>query len=575
MFIWFLEWPLRTSNFHNSLWYSTAMNAPTGMNILATTSTLAASIAMVPFTYVFGPVASLNMTVLMAPTLSSLAMYSLSHRFITRDVVRLTVGAIYGFSLIFLDSLQFGQINIGLAMIPPLVLLCLDSSLRSQNSNPIIIGSILGVLFSIQFFISSEMNAMMLIVYGLGIVAFFAFQAITGFRKEFSTLYFAQVSGVAIALSSTILGLPAWFALFGKGHITSGVWSGNLSSLGIDIRGLMLPHSYQTSPLTWNDRVALPSDEYIGLGIFAMSLLGLLLARRRLSAWLLAFGALLSIALSMGTRYRWLSPWRIFLHLPTTKNIAPNRFVIFALIFLALLLGMASDRIWNLATRIKSKTLVDLLGISSLAVGVLPMILYLAPAVPFPAQLLNVPRWLSTSAQRSSPADNLLVFPLAYTLDERSMAWQAIDKMRYSMAAGGGPTGQIGRNGLREAPGQKFLGEASLSFPVVPTFGTTAIRSVRDSLDGWRVSRVVLPTNRRNLSFYVVSPATVVALITAASGRIPQISTDAIVWNLRGIQFPPAVMTRPQFRDCVRVSPDHHSHLASVASCVLKLGRKV
>ncbi|HEV3132733.1 MAG TPA: hypothetical protein VGY51_12295, partial [Acidimicrobiales bacterium] len=77
LFTWFLEWPAYAlSHGHNPL-YSTALFHPTGVNLLSNTAEVGIGVVLAPVTWLFGPVATLNVALTLSPVLSALAMYVL------------------------------------------------------------------------------------------------------------------------------------------------------------------------------------------------------------------------------------------------------------------------------------------------------------------------------------------------------------------------------------------------------------------------------------------------------------------------------------------------------------------
>ena len=60
LFLWFFQWPATALAHGQNPFYSTALFHPTGVNLLAQTSVTGLSLPLVPVTWIWGPVASLN-----------------------------------------------------------------------------------------------------------------------------------------------------------------------------------------------------------------------------------------------------------------------------------------------------------------------------------------------------------------------------------------------------------------------------------------------------------------------------------------------------------------------------------
>ena len=146
LFTWFLEWPAYAISHGLNPLYSTAMFHPSGVNLLANTSELAIGVVLAPVTWLLGPVATLNVAVTLAPVLSALAMFVLLRRWVSWAPAAFVGGLFYGFSPFILVSLIDGHLMIGMAVVPPLVVLCLDELLFRQRRRPVVTGVLLGLL---------------------------------------------------------------------------------------------------------------------------------------------------------------------------------------------------------------------------------------------------------------------------------------------------------------------------------------------------------------------------------------------------------------------------------------------
>ena len=143
---------------------------PHGVNLLSATSLLAVGILFAPITWIFGPIATLNVALLLSPVLSGVAMFILLRRWVSWDPAAFIGGLLYGFSPIILTSLNYSHLNLSISPIPPLVVACLDEIVIRQRRRPIGTGVLLGLLVTLQFFLSTELLVIIALVGAFGLV---------------------------------------------------------------------------------------------------------------------------------------------------------------------------------------------------------------------------------------------------------------------------------------------------------------------------------------------------------------------------------------------------------------------
>ena len=76
-----------------------------------------------------------------------------------------------------------------------------------------------------------------------------------------------------------------------------------------------------------------------------------------------------------------------------------------------------------------------------------PMAVVFGSRLPFAMQPVILPRWYSEVAPTLPPGRVLLSFPAPFSGIQSAMAWQAVNRMHYSQAGGGGPQGVARRAG--------------------------------------------------------------------------------------------------------------------------------
>ncbi len=596
LILWFLAWPAHALAHGLNPFFSTAMSYPGGVNLLANTSALAVGLVLAPVTWLFGPVASLDIAVTLAPALSALALFVLVRRWVSWQPAAFAAGLVYGFSPLVIVSLTDAHLMVGMAPVPPLVALCLDELWVRQRRRPVAVGVGLGLLLVLQFFIGTEV----LVIVVMGAVIAGALLAAWGIahpddlrlRWHHALVGTATAAGTALAL----LAWPAWYALAGQAHTSGPVWPTlYLGYEGTSLRDYVVPPAASAHYEAFTHRVGgfqgeTLSVQYVGIGLVAVLLVGLIVWRRDRRLWLWSGVAASTVALALGARpHSWL-PWQLFSGLPLLQNIIPSRFLLLTTLAAAAMLALIVDhthgavarctearagraagpghRAAGRADRGVSRWTAAAAGLAVAAVAIVPIAAYLAPTVPLAAQPVVLPTWFRTVAPYLHGHQVLLVFPVPNQVIESSMTWQAVDGMAYRMVLGGGPGGILARAG-REQAGEAVIGTASFSFtPQVLHPGDVA--AARRALDDWGVTTVVVP-DQPGLAPYdrVAWVPFTVGIMTAALDRPPERRAGAWVWTGVGSAGSPADPTSQEFDRCTALGrPGDPPAIAAVAACV-------
>ena len=351
LFTWFLEWPAYAIAHGLDPFYSSAMFHPGGVNLLANTSELGIGVVLAPVTWLFGPVATLNVALTLAPALSALAMFVLLRRWVSWAPAAFAGGLLYGFSPFVIVSLSDAHLMNGMLVVPPLVVACLDELLIRQHRRPVRVGVLLGLLVVAQFFIGTEMLVIMGITGAIG-VALVVLYAAVGHREALARhARHALVGlGTGAGVAAALLAYPVWFALEGPAHLSGPVWG----SLYLGVGGTS-PAQYlgATPPSASFARLAHQvggyqgptlSGQYFGYALVAVVAVGALVWRRDRRIWLFGAVGLLTVPLSLGRTIGAWVPWRWLIHVPLVQNVIPSRFVAMTYLAAAVLLGVVVDR---------------------------------------------------------------------------------------------------------------------------------------------------------------------------------------------------------------------------------------
>jgi hypothetical protein len=565
LFQWFLAWPAYAISHGLDPWYASAMFYSHGINLLSNTAVVGVGMVLAPVTWLFGPIVTFNVAITLAPALSAFAMFVLLRRWVAWSPAAFFGGLLYGFSPFILIGLTDGHLMLSMAPMPPLLVLCLDELLVRQRRSPVIGGLLLGLVVTVQFFIGTETLALLCIAAAIGIVLTLIYEAIH--RRD---VLLRRVRHAALGLAwaavtvAVLLAYPTWFAFAGPAHLSGPIWGSDLIYGGTNLHDFFLPApsnapQYLSLAHAVGGYQGLPlSSQYLGIGLTAVLVTGLVVWWRDPRLWLFAIVGVLSVALSKGR-----SPsgsatlWGFFVHLPLMDDVIPSRFLIVTYLCAAVMLGLIIDHTrtgigrWTdvrgvtsadapvrLATRWRPAGSWVAIGVALIAV--LPILVYLADGLPFTTQSVELPTWFKTIGPHVASGAVVLAFPVPWALHQSSLTWQAVDGMSFAQVGGSGPESITSRAG-KEKAGQKFLADVSIGGDWTITPNGVAIS--RQALDGWGVTTIVIP-DTHSLPTYerLRAVRSAVVLMTAATGELPSRQADAWVWTDVD-QSPPPVLS--------------------------------
>ena len=556
--------------------FTTALNYPKGVNLMGNVS----GVALTPVTWAFGAAVTLNLIVTLSAPLSALAMFFLLRRWVSWAPAAFLGGLFYGFSPFVLQSLSESHADLGMAAIPPLVILCLDELLVRQRRRPVRMGILLGALLTAQFLIGAEI---LTIVVGVGALSVLLLVVSVWWSRPEVVRAKARhaVKGVAAAAVTAVvlIGYPAWFLLRGPGHLSGSIWLKNYGTFGTSIRDLLWPnqdvmlpgisHSYNL--LTGGYQGFIISPQYFGIGMAVVLVAGTVVWRHDRRLRFFAAVAVVALVGSLGAGRGFPLPWRLVDRLPLLQNIIPQRIVSMTYLAAAVMLGLIIDHGHRAALRRPPRLLggsvggpaADLpprrrrriaasAGFLLAAVAMVPPAAYASQSLPFTARRIAVPQWFRSAGAHLVGHQVVLVLPAPFSL-QGALAWQTYDEGRYSMVGAAGPGAILARAGA-ERTGQAVL-EVLARFPVnghPPVEGPSTVRAVRQALHGWGVTTVVIPDQKIPPYDRIDSVTLTAALITAATGEVPVNRAQAWVWTdvQRSPAFPPP--SNAAFQACLQ-----------------------
>jgi len=583
-----MAWPAHALLHGLNPLYSSNMFHPTGINLLSNASSLALGIPLAPVTWLFGPVATLNVAATLTPALSALAMFWLLRRWVRWAPAAFVGGIVYGFSPLMLSSVAISHLMTASLMVPPLIVGCLDELLVRQRRPPRRVGLLLGVLIIVQFFLGTEILAVMVVAGTGAFVLLVVYGLLSEGRGLFRRLPHVLRGLVTAGMVAVVaLAYPAWFLLSGPAHLSGQVWG---SQVHAGAGGIALHALWSASyPGALSNYVSgyrgrpLPAVEYLGPGLLLAIVMGTALWRRDRRLWFFGAFGLINIALSIGDTSTsiWV-PWRTLAKIPLIQNIIPERFMALTFLCAAAALAIVIDRTHTSARRIFDRSrryatsatmLAAVGGLIVALVALVPLGAAEANALPLAVRHVVVPQWFNLQHGHLSQSDVVLAYPFPGAWSPPVLTWQAVDKMAFSVAGGGGPGGIPARAG-RERAGLALLSGAN--WPESRPADATAanVRAVRGALAGWGVTTIVVPdptavpgTDRGWRA------ADAVGLVTAAVGRLPVVEDSALVWTDVQSSTRPVVLSGPAFQNCAKPATNSTSSLVTETRCVMSAAR--
>ena len=562
-FLWFFEWPAYAMAHGHNVLYSTWLFHPGGINLLNDTSVLALGIVLAPVTWLFGPVASMNVALTLAPALSALAMFALLRRWVSWTPAAIVGGLAYGFAPFMVTELALNQLNIAFLAVPPLIVLVLADLLVTQKRSPWRNGLALAALVVVQFFLSTEILLITVLAAIVGVLILTGWAALSE-PAAFGVRVGDAVRGaaVAVAASVVVLACPLWFLVAGPAHLTGPIWSaGGTARYGTtwasfvttgglgDLRPSMLRFGGYQGPV-------LIGLGYLGLGVLAAAVVGAVVFRRDRRLWLFGVVGLLFAALSLGPGHGIWVPWEVLQHVPWIGDIVEVRFALVVTLCVTVMAALSLDHghRW-LAGRSKSPSQSSSFWAAAVSwalviVVLLPSAVVLAPQIPITTRPIVLPKWYAERGPNLAPGRVVLAYPVPFAGFQSSQAWQASNTMQWKQAGGGGPQGQPSRAGAAR-PGFEVLSGASFPLGPAPDPTPANVAAVRQSLALWQVTTLVVP-DQPELPVYEQgrSAPYAVGFFTAVLGTAPAYEHSAWVWETVRTAPQPVPVPGDRFAAC-------------------------
>ncbi len=575
--LWVLKWPAYAISHGLNPFYSRQLLVPNGINMAP--NSLGLGFAFAPVTWIWGPVATLNVIDICSPILSGLAMVWLLRRWGLRPAAVATGALFFAFSPFVLTSLALAHPNFSLLAPVPVIIglagdLLVDASDRRSRMRT---GLWLGLAVTVEFLVSVEVLTLMALfaVFTLGVLAVaglvnrqLRMRLVARGRQAATGLWVAM--GVAVAL----LGYPLWSFFAGPAHLVGRAWPdtppGTVATTPWDLVAGKVSEGLTNIMHLFGGYQGprLPSLGLLGFGVLVIVGVGTVLWRHDRRLWLFSGLGAVAVVLSFGVVDGVWTPWRLFTSVPVLNNVVPVNIGVISASSLAISLAIVLDHLEN-RLRAARPARRRLATWATCTFALLPVVAILAPNLPFTTEAVAAPAWFTSTGSQLGPNDVVLPYPAALGGIQSSMTWQTLAGLTFSMVGGGGPGITVSRAGP-ERPGFLVLAAASLPLDPEPQPTESNLTDVRQALDGWGVTTIVVP-DQPGLPVYDRGRPVpyAVAFFTASLGQSPTYLHQAWIWTVTRSGPPPVVMTPEQFARCWQGETLNPGDDA-VAACVLR-----
>ena len=417
---------------------SDLINAPLGINIMAQTSIIGLIVPTIPITVIFGPEVTFVFLLTLALAGTASAWYWVFSRHgMTSRLAAALAGGLCGFAPPMISHANGGHINYVSQFVLPFI--AWQVIRLARDPRWLLNGVILGALVAWQVLIGEEP----LLVAALAIVVFLVAYAASG-RESVRDCVRPLLAGLGVTAvtAAALVGYPLWFQFFGPqsyGPIS------HVATLGNDVFSLTTYASLSIGGMRPVGGLAYNSTEENGF--FGWPLLVLVLVSAmwlwrqsrlaRASAVTAAVFLLFSLGqeLEIGGHATGIPlPWKVFQHLPLVGSMLPSRLSFAAIPPMAILLGLATDRVLAAAPRAEKTGLpVRLLWLGAIVAVLVPIAPTRIDAIERPP----APEFFSSGTWRDYAAEGrtiVIVPPGGY--ENYQAYWQVAGGMGFAQIEG-------------------------------------------------------------------------------------------------------------------------------------------
>jgi hypothetical protein len=537
LYSWYFK-EIQTSLWNgHSPFFSTAMNYPTGLNLMWNTAIILPAFLMTPITATLGAGVSVALLMIAAPLAAAATAYRVLYRMTGNLVAGAVGGTLYGFGPFYAG--QHGHVHLTLgAVFLPLILSLGYRMVATDDLTWRQLGWRLGVVVGIAMLVSEEIVAI------AGVVALLSLGTLAlRYRDQARArrAKIARTAGWAAGVALCVCGPFLVYQFLGPLVVRKGFHS----SLALDLLSPVRPGQsmYFSTAADAAANRRFPSDGveatgYLGILLIVATLLACVVLYRRqqrtLVFWLVSTGAI-AFGLSLGTSVRVNgvqtyipTPWFFLSRVPVVETIVPARFSVVTLLIVATILAFGIAALPRVA---RGQVAPDRTVRRLQSVAAVLVVLSLAACWPARGSRdrldIATPAFFTTSAVHQISSDAVvLALPQAQSPDGAAavMKWQIDADMRFDILGG---YSYFSRDGLPH-----YEGDMPAYAQLLQQIGVTGVdptaaqaRSARQSVTSSAGDYVVVTDQ-------VAHPAALVKALPGIAGCTPQRISDVYLCKI-------------------------------------------
>lgn len=477
----------------NPLW-SDLQNYPNGVNLMANTAMFGLSIPMAPITLLFGPTLTWAIALTAGLAGTAYAWYWLFSRTVAASRGASALGgALCGFAPGMISHANGHPNFVVLFLLPVITALVIETARTGPSVKKTVA---LGLVAALQFMLGAEPLLIFAIAFGIFTVAYY----LNSPSSLLPALKNAAKSlPLAAALALILISVPLYWQFYGPESYSSlehGPMGNDFKALlqfpVQSIGGTLAPgESYRINPTEDNSYFGWPLVLFTGVAAVSMWRVA---CARAAAATVVAVTALSlgpeliigGVNTEVGLPWEWLSDT------PLVESILETRFAMAAIPAIALLLVLATDKVFRSCT-----APIPALWSAALAVALLPLL----PTPLATIERSSTPQFFASGEWKNHVDDGSVVtVPLPRPLDAGPLHWQIEADLGFPLAGGYfvGPDGTDERKakyGAVDRPTSQLLASVRQS-GTVPEITAQQRTEAEDDLRFWRADVVVLAPDR-------------------------------------------------------------------------------
>ena len=522
--------------------FSTRLNVPDGVNMMANTSVLALSLPMAPVTHFLGVGVSIVVLLTLGLAGTAAAWYFVLSRHLVRSRGAAYVGGLWcGFAPTMVSHAN-GHINFVAQFVLPFLVW---QVLRLREPGRAVRGGIIvALLIVLQIFINEETLLFTALALGVFVLAYAAMAPRAA--RAVAPRFLAGL-GVAAGASSAVLAYPLWFQFFGPRNyhgqpFAPDKYVTDLLSLGAFARQSLAGNGAIARVLSVS---ATEDNAFFGLPVLAMIVVSLVVLRRSVAARATAIVGIVLLVVSMGPRLRVAGqdtaialPFGLVSHIPIIDLVSVTRFAMVTATVVGVLLALAADRMTVAGAAGRPKAYPHRTRVAFWVA----LIAALLPVTPKPLPVVEatpLPAFVADGMWRPYVAADRTLVPVPLpdvTTGRDAMRWGGLSNWEFAMPRGYfmGPVDPPGdTTGSWSAPRRPTsdLLRRVTNTGRRPVVTDADRRAAVTDLIFWRAAVVVLGQHRYADDLQ--------ATVTDLLDRQPQRIGGALVWDVRDLPVPP------------------------------------